>query len=346
MQGRSQQGDLREVVEVARLQGGVLAVVGEAQELARLGAQGPVALHLDERPQGEDGGGGAPVVDPERRQLEPFGALASGVGDPARRLQAEQEVAADQGGRRSVTLRHDLAPGVHEDRLRDVLAGIGANPLDASGAGFLEGVRQAVKQCGTVGAGPGRLFGEIQVRVLAAVVVVGASVFPGDQCCAVPAVNGGVDPRINGEQRVSEATRCRAGHQEVASRQAASRLLRCAPALRVTCRNLLIRLAFMAGSELPTITGPFARTCRSRMSTPISCVRQIPAVLRSHQHPPGVTRWPVVPCSSVVTGSPVATRSPVVLGSPVATCPPVVPCSPVVAWSTVVPSSRSMTRTR
>ena len=97
-------------------------------------------------------------------------------------------------------------------------------------------------------------------------------------------VNGGVDPRINGEQRVSEATRCRAGHQEVASRQAASRLLRCAPALRVTCRNLLIRLAFMAGSELPTITGPFARTCRSRMSTPISCVRQIPAVLRSHQH--------------------------------------------------------------
>ena len=98
-------------------------------------------------------------------------------------------------------------------------------------------------------------------------------------------VNGGVDPRINGEQRVSEATRCRAGHQEVASRQAASRLLRCAPALRVTCRNLLIRLAFMAGSELPAITGPFARTCRSRMSTPISCVRQIPAVLRSHQHP-------------------------------------------------------------
>ena len=97
-------------------------------------------------------------------------------------------------------------------------------------------------------------------------------------------VNGGVDPRINGEQRVSEATRCRAGHQEVASRQAASRLLRCAPALRVTCRNLLIRLAFMAGSELPAITGPFARTCRFRMSTPISCVRQIPAVLRSHQH--------------------------------------------------------------
>ena len=47
-------------------------------------------------------------------------------------------------------------------------------------------------------------------------------------------VNGGPDPRISGEQRASETTRCRAGHQEVASRQAASRLLRCAPALRVT----------------------------------------------------------------------------------------------------------------
>ena len=50
----------------------------------------------------------------------------------------------------------------------------------------------------------------------------------------LPAVNGGVDPRISGEQRASETTRCRAGHQEIASRQAASRLLRCAPALRVT----------------------------------------------------------------------------------------------------------------
>ena len=62
-------------------------------------------------------------------------------------------------------------------------------------------------------------------------------------------VSGGVKPRINGEQRASEATRCRAGHQEVASRQAASRLLRCAPALRVTCHNLLIRLAFRNGRK-------------------------------------------------------------------------------------------------
>ena len=97
-------------------------------------------------------------------------------------------------------------------------------------------------------------------------------------------VSGGVKTRINGEQRASEATRCRAGHQEGASRQAASRLLRCAPALRVTCHNLLIRLAFMAGSQLPAVTDPFADIRRSRMSTPTSCVRQISALLRSHQH--------------------------------------------------------------
>ena len=50
-------------------------------------------------------------------------------------------------------------------------------------------------------------------------------------------VNGGVKPHINGEQRVAEATTCRVERQRVESRQAAPRLLRCAPALRVTRRN-------------------------------------------------------------------------------------------------------------
>ena len=36
-------------------------------------------------------------------------------------------------------------------------------------------------------------------------------------------VSGGVDPRINGEQRVAGTTRCRAGRQDAASRQASSR---------------------------------------------------------------------------------------------------------------------------
>ena len=185
MQCRPQQGYLRKVVEVARLQGGVLTVVGEAQELARLGAQVPVFLHRDERLHREDGGGGAPVVDPEGRQLEPFGTLASGVGDPARGLQAEQEIAADQRGRCALAVGNDPASGVHEDRLRNVLAGVGTHPLHAVGAGFLEGVRQAFEQCGTIGPGPGRFLGEIQVSILAAVVVVGATVFSWNQRCAV-----------------------------------------------------------------------------------------------------------------------------------------------------------------
>ena len=69
-------------------------------------------------------------------------------------------------------------------------------------------------------------------------------------------VNGGVKPRINGEQRVAEATTCRVERQGVASRQAALRLLRCAPALRVTRRNPLTQLAFMAGSGLPAVNDP------------------------------------------------------------------------------------------
>ena len=181
MQCRSQQGDLHEVVEVACLQGGVLSVVGEAQELAGLGEQVPVALHRDERLHCEDGGGGAPVVDPERRQLEPLRALAPGVGHPARRLQAEQEVAANQRRRRALTLRNDPSSGVDEDGLRNVLAGVGANPLDALRVGLLEGIGQAFQQRGAIGAGPGRFVGEMQVRVLAAVAVVGAAVLPGKQ---------------------------------------------------------------------------------------------------------------------------------------------------------------------
>ena len=74
------------------------------------------------------------------------------------------------------------------------------------------------------------------------------------------AVVGGVDPRISGEQRGPGTTRCGNGRQEAASGQAASRLLRCAPALRVTRRNHLTHHVFMAGSELPATGGP---TCEN-----------------------------------------------------------------------------------
>ena len=79
-----------------------------------------------------------------------------------------------------------------------------------------------------------------------------------------PGVVGGVKPRINGEQHAPGTTRCSAGRQGVTSRQAATRLLRCAPALQVTRRNPLTRLVFMAGSELPAIAGPIPRSRRSR----------------------------------------------------------------------------------
>ena len=79
-----------------------------------------------------------------------------------------------------------------------------------------------------------------------------------------PRVVGGVKPRINGEQHAPGTTRYSAGRQGVTSRQAATRLLRCAPALQVTRRNPLTRLVFMAGSELPAIAGPIPRSRRSR----------------------------------------------------------------------------------
>ena len=85
-------------------------------------------------------------------------------------------------------------------------------------------------------------------------------------------VNGGVKPHINGEQRVAEATTCRVERQGVASRQAAPRLLRCAPALRVTRRNPLTQLAFMAGSRLPAVNDPLCEnTAIQKVNPHILC---------------------------------------------------------------------------
>ena len=85
-------------------------------------------------------------------------------------------------------------------------------------------------------------------------------------------VNGGVKPHINGEQRVAEATTCRVERQGVESRQAAPRLLRCAPALRVTRRNPLTQLAFMAGSRLPATNDPLCEnTAIQKVNPHILC---------------------------------------------------------------------------
>ena len=109
VQRRAQQGHLGEVVEVPGLQRGVLPVVGEAQELAGLGLEVAVALQFDERPDRQDRGGRASVVDAERRQLGALGALALGVGDAAGGLEAEQEVPADQRRRHALPFGDDPA---------------------------------------------------------------------------------------------------------------------------------------------------------------------------------------------------------------------------------------------
>ena len=97
-------------------------------------------------------------------------------------------------------------------------------------------------------------------------------------------VSGGVKPRTNGEQRVAESTRCRAGCQAVASRQAASRRLRCAPALRVTRRNRLTQGHPWPKTSFRPFLARSARTRRFGKSTPTSCVRHLSALFRSHQH--------------------------------------------------------------
>ena len=90
-------------------------------------------------------------------------------------------------------------------------------------------------------------------------------------------VNGGVKPRINGEQRVAEATTCRVERQGIASRQAALRLLHCAPALRVTRRNPLTQ-AFMAGSRLPAVNDPLCEnTAIQKVNPHILCSPLWPA---------------------------------------------------------------------
>ena len=97
-------------------------------------------------------------------------------------------------------------------------------------------------------------------------------------------VDGGVDPRISGEQRAAETTRCWSGRQPVASRQAASRLLRCAPALRVTRPNRLTQGHSWPETSFRPSPAHSPRPRRFGKSTPTSCVRHLCALFGSHQH--------------------------------------------------------------
>ena len=76
VQRRAQQADLDEVVEVARLEGRVLAVVGEREELARLRVERRVGAQRAHRGKPEDRGRRAASAGAERGQLAEVGDLA------------------------------------------------------------------------------------------------------------------------------------------------------------------------------------------------------------------------------------------------------------------------------
>ena len=84
---------LHEVVEVGGLQRGVLAVVGERQQLAGLGAQRPRLPEAPDGGQRHDGGGGGPAPGAQLGQPAEVGAPGVGVRHPA--VEAEPERGRD-----------------------------------------------------------------------------------------------------------------------------------------------------------------------------------------------------------------------------------------------------------
>ena len=164
VQRRAQKGDLGEVVEMPGLQRGVLPVVGEAQQLSRFGRQRVLALQFDEGANREDRRRRASVVDAQRAQLGLLRTLVAGVRHPAGRLQAKQEVAGNERRRNAVPFGDDAARGVDEDRLGNVPAGIGSNPLAALGRRFPHEGGKPRKPLLFAG-GPWILFGNVEPGV-------------------------------------------------------------------------------------------------------------------------------------------------------------------------------------
>ncbi len=85
----AQHPNLDEVVEMARLQRGILPVVGEAQEFARPRRECRVLAEMLDRGEAEDGRGGAAAFGAERGELGKVAALPWVVGDGT--LQTETE---------------------------------------------------------------------------------------------------------------------------------------------------------------------------------------------------------------------------------------------------------------
>ncbi len=173
---RAQKRDLHKVIEVARLQGGILSVISKAQQLARFGVQLPGDLQLDERLDRQNGGGRAPIVHSEGRQLETLRSLTPGVRYAARRFQAEQKWITDQRGRHAVALWYEASGGVDEHGIRNVSAGVRAYPFSVARGRFFKQVGQAVEFRGIACSRPGGCVRDVQVSFLNAVVSMLATV--------------------------------------------------------------------------------------------------------------------------------------------------------------------------
>ena len=164
VKGGAKQRDLREVVEMARLQRSVLTVIGETQQFARFIGRSAGALQFDEGADGEDRRGRAPAIDPQRAEFGLLRPLRPRISDPAIGVQAEQEVLRDEGGADAFAFRREPPRRIDENRLGNVLSRIGPNALSASGRRLLHEGRQP-RQLLPAGAGPGRLFRDVKPGV-------------------------------------------------------------------------------------------------------------------------------------------------------------------------------------
>ena len=82
-------GYLDEIVEMACLEGGVLAVVGERQELAGLGGEAAILAQEMDHGQRHDGGGGGTTLRAEGGEPAEITAEPTRVGHPAGQAETE-----------------------------------------------------------------------------------------------------------------------------------------------------------------------------------------------------------------------------------------------------------------
>jgi hypothetical protein len=160
----SDEAEADEVVEVPGLEGGVLAVVGEAQQLARARSEAAGVPEVAEGGQREQRRGGAPALGAERAELAEVGLLPGVVGDAAGRT--EQERGADEVcGEVALALDAELRD---DDALREVLLALGAD-LQLALVVLEPGLREGAQQGGRVVAGPGGLGVDVEIAGLALV---------------------------------------------------------------------------------------------------------------------------------------------------------------------------------